>query len=835
MSRRPFAWVIVALLATASRSSLAQDEPAPQSPEAATPSATVVPPKILEDRGVAYPKEAWLALASPRVAVRLLLVVGEDGRVQDATLDGEAPAPFAELALAAAREIRFAPATREGKPMRAKIRYTYRFVAPPVRFRVRAVDVTTGQPVIGASYAVSAKDGTAPPLSKRDDGWQEGESDTPGTLRLTASADGFQPNVAEFSLPFGELAEVTIPLLPAAPVAEPSTEDTNRAPLPSNEPPIEVTVWGEKLAPTVKTFTREEVRQLPGAFGDPFRAIEVMPGVTPLISGLPFFYVRGAPPGNVGYFLDDIRVPYLFHLLLGPSVVHPGLVDRVDLYSGGYPARLGRFAGGVVNAVTTPPRTDPHGEGNIRLFDAGAMAETGFANGKGTLLAGMRYSYTAALLSVMSPEIGLDYRDYQLRTSYDVTPNDRLSLFGFGAYDLLSETSNGIEQTLFGTEFYRLSLRYEHRSPTGMLRVAVTPGYDKTIVAEGGNGKTKTIASRLDAEQRLAPTVVLRGGADVQLEENRFNMPTFSDPDDPSRAVITTLFPTRTDTAVGLYSDCVWEAAPNLEVTPGVRLDFYRFGSESRVAVEPRISARYALAPRVHVIHAFGLAHQPPSFVLPMAGMNPGDLSGGLQKSIQVSSGAEIDLGDKTTTTGTVFYSAFYDMTDAMGSGAMENDSDDALLQRSRGQAVGLELSIKRPLTTRLGGYASYTLARSTRTLGKEHFFSTFDRTHVLNAALAYNLGRNWRAGTRVTFYTGIPITPETSPGVVPPPRTMSVRRTDPFFRIDLRTEKRWTWESGVWISFVAEVMNATLSREMIGDETIGPITIPSIGLEGGS
>jgi hypothetical protein len=65
------------------------------------------------------------------------------------------------------------------------------------------------------------------------------------------------------------------------------------------------------------------VRELPGAFGDPFRAIEVLPGVTPIATGLPYFYVRGAPPGNVGYFLDGVRVPYLYHIGLGPSVIHP--------------------------------------------------------------------------------------------------------------------------------------------------------------------------------------------------------------------------------------------------------------------------------------------------------------------------------------------------------------------------------------------------------------------------------------------------------------------------------------------------------------------------------
>lgn len=41
-------------------------------------------------------------------------------------------------------------------------------------------------------------------------------------------------------------------------------------------------------------ISQAEVRQLPGAFGDPFRAIEALPGVTPIVSGLPFS-TFGAP------------------------------------------------------------------------------------------------------------------------------------------------------------------------------------------------------------------------------------------------------------------------------------------------------------------------------------------------------------------------------------------------------------------------------------------------------------------------------------------------------------------------------------------------------------
>src|SRR6185369_7142929 len=148
------------------------------------------------------------------------------------------------------------------------------------------------------------------------------------------------------------------------------------------------------------SLSRAEVRQIPGTFGDPFRAIEIMPGVTPIVSGLPFFFVRGAPPGDVGYFLDGVRVPLLFHVGAGPSVVHPALIQRVDLYPGGYPARFGRYSGGIVSGETAPPLDRAHGEFNVRLFDAGALVETPFAlpgdsKERGSILVGGRYSYTA--------------------------------------------------------------------------------------------------------------------------------------------------------------------------------------------------------------------------------------------------------------------------------------------------------------------------------------------------------------------------------------------------------------------------------------------------------
>ena len=764
-------WLIIFNAAVLARTPavLAQSAEPPPTSTPVPATASVIVPPHL----AMQPDVVYPPNAKGDASVILRITINADGTVRNAQVaDGDEP--FASVAAEAALSWRFEPATRDGHAVSAIVRFAVSFVEPlPVR---------TDTPPSAASQTESA--------AKPERTASSTEKSPPKSTNVAASPDD-----------------------------------------------VEITVEGARLAPAVSSFTRAEVRQLPGAFGDPFRAIEAMPGVTPIISGLPFFYVRGAPPGNVGYFLDGVRIPYLYHVGLGPSVIHPGMVDRVDLYPGGYPASFGRYAGGIVSGEVTTPRTDLHGEANLRIFDLGALAETGFADHRGTVLLGGRYSYTAAILSLISPHTNLDYRDYQARITYDVTPHDRLTAFGFGSYDLLGQTTNGVHTTVFGSEFYRLNLRLDHDfGHSTTLRTDVTFGYDQTIVGERRNAQDRMVSWRNVLHRPLSRDVVWRAGTDVTVDGFTADQAKWADPEDPSTVQFNNLFPPRTDMAAGAWSDLVIQAGPRLELTPGLRADVYSSGGATALALDPRISAKYKVTDHFRIIHAYGLAHQPPSFVVPIPGLTPGDLKGGLQSTVQTSAGVEVDLPEATTATASVFHNAFYNMTDALGDRSnttSTNGFGNALSQRANGQAYGFEFFLHRRLNKRLGGFLTYTLSRSTRTLDNSVFPSAFDRTHVFNAALAYDLGRNWRAGTRLVFYTGTPVINQTQGSVVAQP-TLSNARSPAFYRVDVRFEKRWQLSQRAWISFVAEVMNVTLSKETYNSTVVGPITIPSIGAEMG-
>jgi len=186
-----------------------------------------------------------------------------------------------------------------------------------------------------------------------------------------------------------------------------------------------------------------------------------------------------------------------------------------------------------------------------------------------------------------------------------------------------------------------------------------------------------------------------------------------------------------------------------------------------------------------------------------------------------------------------VFQNAFFNMTDLISLAQLRNTSDekDDKDFRSTGHAYGVELMIRRSLARNIGGFVSYTLSRSTRSDGNLEGPATTDRTHVLNLALSGNLGRNWRLGGRWLFYSGIPSRVAYIQAAQSPPRT------PPFWRLDFKLQKRWYIKApDAWWGVVLEVLNTTLNKEVLnGDcnafrcsnESIGPVTIPSIGAEG--
>jgi TonB family protein len=657
--------------------------------------------------------------------------------------------------------------------------------------------------------------------------------------------------------------------------------------------PVEVLVEGERPEAS-SSLGQAEVRELPGAFGDAFRAVEILPGVVPIVSGLPYFYVRGAPPGNVGYFFDGVRVPLLYHFAAGPAILHPAFVGKVDLYPGAYPSRYGRFAGGIVAGEMQEPEYRVRGEASIRIIDSGAMLEVPFADGRASVMAGGRISYTGLLISLLVPELTVTYWDYQSRTRIPLDEDDALEILLFGSGDYVSEESYDYETmrredtTLVDMGFHRLDVRWQRRLDGGEWQTALMLGRDRTGLEDELELTNTLLGLRSELDRQLDDAHRLRAGVDVLFEslaqdfpereasdeargmaspvdgmmepapgqappmpppgpevteeaqstpstsvdgapeQAQFEEESFEASPEPGDSDFDLGVGDRIDVVAGAYVDVVMDAAPGVEFTPGLRLDVFTSRGDYALGVDPRLRVRYQLSADVALIHSLGLAHQMPSFPIPVPGLSP-TLKGGLQRAVQHSVGAETKLPEDLTLSTTVFHNVFLDMTDLIGVPDAQNTGF-----RSLGRAYGFELLLRRPMTRKLSGFVSYTASRSERYIARYAGPSTFDRTHVLNVAASYDLGRNWRFGNRVVFYTGIPAIL----GASNPDPSL---RTPPFWRLDWRLQKRWLYPWG-YTGLVFEVLNTTLNKEVVSidcsfgtcrEEAIGPVTIPSIGFEG--
>ena len=125
---------------------------------------------------------------------------------------------------------------------------------------------------------------------------------------------------------------------------------------------------------------------------------------------------------------------------------------------------------------------------------------------------------------------------------------------------------------------------------------------------------------------------------------------------------------------------------------------------------------------------------------------------------------------------------------------------------------------------------------------------------------LTLNLGRGWFAGGRYLAYSGRPYTrlyTENGKNIFVAP--FNAQRLDGFERVDLRLEKKWQLGERGYVAVVAEGLNVLLSKEAVAVDCkwdtvgsgvpdfskpnrpgngctqsyIGPISIPSIGVEG--
>ena len=614
--------------------------------------------------------------------------------------------------------------------------------------------------------------------------------------------------------------------------ADPAPIIVRLAPL-ENAPIYETVVTAQPSQPAL-TLTGQELTKTPGSLGDPFRTIESLPGVASPVWPLPIYAIRGANPGNTGFMLDDLRVPALFHLALGPSVIHPYFFDELSFYPGGYPARYGRYVAGLVSAQTRQPASDMvHASVDVRLYDAGGLLSAPLPGGNGAVVAAARYSYTGPLVSLISPGLSLSYWDYQVRADRSFGAL-HLTLLALGSQDTMSSTGGAPPYGDFLMVFHRVSLRAHLPVGNGQVIAQVAVGYDHSKAPIINLSQASMAAQAFSVMPRLSyrrPTewVDWEVGFDSELQ---WLAPTSS----VEQVGDSDLGQKRTAQLLAGYASATIRAGSRLLLTPEVRLDSYAGSGVEKSDVGPRLGVRLLVEPLTWIEARGGRFSQAPSLPLQIpAAENFGLALYGLQTSWEASLGAGTKRlrGVEIELTG---YVQRYVLTDLRDPTVFWPDllASDFLVRRDA-RSYGAELLIRRPASERLHGWLAYTISQNQRALGGGVIGpSDWDQRHILNLVLGYRLGRNTFGG-RAHLNTGRPVLIRNSDAE-------SFVRLPTYYQIDLRAERRLLFNKFV-LDVYLEMVNCTFNRQIFDmgqNIPSGPIVVdsqrivlPSLGVHG--
>jgi hypothetical protein len=549
----------------------------------------------------------------------------------------------------------------------------------------------------------------------------------------------------------------------------------------------------------------DEARQMPGASGDPLRVLGSLPGVVQIAWPAALYVVRGANPGNTGFFLDGIRVPELFHLGLELSVIHPYLIDGVDFYPGGSPANYGPYVSGIMAARTVAPPADRvHASADVTVFDAGGIVTAPWDGGRGTVLAAARYSYTGALFSALQNDTILRYGDYQLRVDHSLA-GGQATLFAFGARDDIGWNNVASTQEYGALQFHRLDLRWRRALGGGRLLLGVTGAADwatSTLFGSTIKVRALSVTPRAIYTRPLSTSVDLEIGANADAETFATAVPAF-------QGKQSDLGRSRRALSQAAYATVMIRAGDRLVISPGLRADLFAEEGTSAFFIEPRLDVLFKINDTLSLRADGGRYAQMPSLPVSVPGFEAFALADlGAQTSVGGSLGFEARLPGRLTLGVTGYYQKLR-VSDVRNIDLEQNDptAPDFLVARD-GHAYGAELLLRRADTGRFFGWLAYTLSWSKRyddsgVLGR----SDWDERHILNLVAGRRLGRRYTVGARFHLNTGrwAPVIGGAG----------DYQQLPTYYQIDLRAERRFVFDRFVMDVYV-DLANVTRNPEVL-------------------
>ena len=814
-------------------------------------------PALLEFVQAPYPEAA--KAEGVEGVVGLLIEIDEYGEVTYVEVLRPAGNGFDEAAVEAAWQFFFSPAEDANGPTPVAIEFDYGFVLDantvegaepeeeieetpaPINFEGTVVEMGTRRPLGEISVTVTDATGVTLETATTEEGRFSFRGLANGNATVVAIFPGYERATRQVEITEGEVVDLRLWIRNLSyrddeivGVYRRPSEDISR-----------------------RTISLEEVRRIPGTFGDPVRVIQNLPGAARAPFGSGGLVIRGANPEDSAVYLDGIRIPLIYHLGGYVSVINGDLIDTVDYLPGGYGVQYGRTLGGVIDIST---RSDFDEEGKVSwstdLLDSGGVFR-GQLNENIGLSVAARRSYIDLLIPKFTnnPDFVVKPRwyDYQLKLDRLNDAKDPLSVFVFGFQDdLLVSTPDDFAQSTdqdtqgdLGTTYstHRGYVHWEHAFRDDLKFTTTTSlGIDGAKFNVGENfriDQSQLLAVvRGELEWQRSPHLTATGGLDFiggkywYTTELPFNPSSFSDYDplaerDPWEVegegyVFSP--DAYTDLHIRPLSD-----PDKLLITPGLRFNYVTLTDKSNpdtllntTAWDPRISGRWMFTDRSSLKSGVGIYHQPPQPFESWREDGPNLVDYERARAAEV--GVEHNFTDAIH--GDVSF--FGKQLDRLIIDNPDLDSldDQYFVNDGVGRIYGMEVILRHERANRFFGWISYTLSQSERNDNPDvvpddapededgWYLYDLDQTHILVAIAGYQLPRDWEISGKAQYVTGNPYTPY-SGGIYDVDQDSyfafatgerNSERLPPYFTVDLRVDRLFTfkrWQLETYIDFL--------------------------------
>ena len=602
-----------------------------------------------------------------------------------------------------------------------------------------------------------------------------------------------------------------------------------------------VEVRGESIPDTVgrQTVGVMEIRRIPGSAGDALRALQALPGIGTASDFDGQLYIRGGAPEDNRFYLDRAPLFYPYHFGGLVSTVNSEILNRIDVYAGGFGAEFGADAQAVIDIYSRRGREDRiGGKFNLNLLYSEGLLEGPIGSRGSWYLAGRRSYFDLLPIDVTRITAFPRFWDYQAKVSYDFSDSHQFSVKAFAADDVM-----GLKLGLADVEYDpTLAGRFDFMSRfnvqaadlrstltdrlTSHLSISRASYLQAFSFGQGLFLELEPIQYELreDLAYRLNQKHQLESGLLVSTTQwnGSANFPRLPDEGDPTGSEsqyftfeekITVDFDQRFNFIEG-YLQNRYDPLEFLSVTLGLRLDY--FNLTDRVSVGPRGSLQFNMPGGSELRFAYGRYEISPYPWQIVQGFGNPDIKENTADHYIVE--LEREISPQTRFKAAGYQKNFRNL---ITRDQREGELNEVYLNQGQGYARGIELSVKHRAGNRFFSWANYTYSvskREDRPGDMERLYS-FDQPHVATVTASYMLTSTWEIGAKWQYRTGNPYTPVVDAEIVPHPDTGRPRynpiygdtnsvRVPPFHRLDLRISKSFIYQRWRWGIFL-ELFNA--------------------------